>query len=64
MKILISETDGYEIYIETTQPSYDIGKSSVIFYTKWRDAKNPEQYQKKFEMFLSPEELNKLRISI
>jgi len=64
MKILISETDGYQTFVETTIPSYDVGKLSVKFYTKWKHAKEPEEYQKKFEMFLTSEELNKLRISI
>jgi len=64
MKILISDNDGYQVFVETTMPSYDIGKLGVIFYTKWKDAKDPNQYQKKFEMFLTPAELNKLRIGI
>ena len=41
MKILISDTDGYQTFIETSIPSYDIGKLSVTFYTKWKGAKNP-----------------------
>lgn len=64
MKILISETDGYQTFVETTIPAYDIGKVSVIFYTKWKGAKNPKEYQKKFELYVTPEELNRLRISI
>jgi len=64
MKILISDTDGYQTFIETTLPSYDIGKTYVVFYTKWKHAKDPTQYHKKFEMFLTNEELNRLRISI
>lgn len=64
MKILISDNDGYQTFIETTIPGYDIGKISVIFYTKWKEAKNPNEYHKKFEMFLTSEELNRLRISI
>lgn len=64
MKILISNNDGYQTFIETTIPAYDIGKISVIFYTKWKEAKNPNEYHKKFEMFLTSEELNRLRISI
>jgi hypothetical protein len=64
MKILISETDGYQTFIETSIPSYDIGKISVTFYTKWKDAKKPNEYHKKFQMFLTNEELNRLRISI
>ena len=62
MKHLISDTNGYQVYVETIKPSYDIGKSSVVFYTKWKDSKNPEEFQKKFEMLLSDEELNWLRI--
>lgn len=64
MKILISDTDGYQTFVETSIPSYDIGKVSVIFYTKWKGAKNPNEYQKKFEMYLTHEELNKLRIAV
>jgi hypothetical protein len=64
MKILISDNNGYQTFVETTIPAYDIGKVSVIFFTKWKESKNPNEYQKKFEMFLTPEELNRLRISI
>jgi hypothetical protein len=64
MKILISDTDGYQTFVETTIPAYDIGKISVIFYTKWKGAKNPNEYHKKFELYVTPEELNRLRISI
>jgi hypothetical protein len=64
MKILVSDTDGYQTFIETSIPSYDIGKVAVTFYTKWKGAKNPSEYHKKFEMFLTTEELSRLRISI
>lgn len=64
MKILLSDNNGYQVFVETSLPSYDIGKQSVIFYTKYKDSKNPNEYQKKFELYLTNEELNRLRIAI
>jgi hypothetical protein len=61
MKTLISNNNGYEVLVELNTPSYDIGKQSVIFYTRWNDAKNPNELQKKFEMFLSESELKTLK---
>jgi len=62
MKILVSDNEGYEVYLEVSTPSY--GKTGVIFYTKYKNAKNPDLYQKKFEMYLTPDELSKFRVSI
>ena len=64
MKTLLSDNNGYQVFVETSLPSYDIGKQSVIFYTKYKDSKNPNEYQKKFELYLTNEELNRLRIAI
>jgi len=64
MKIQISNNNGYRTFVETKVPSYDVGKVSVSFYTKWTDAKNPNEYHKKFEMFLTSDELKTLRNNI
>jgi len=61
MKTLISNTNGYEVLVELDKNAYNIGKQSVIFYTRWNDAKNPDELQKKFEMFLTDSELKKLK---
>jgi len=60
MKKLISDTDGYKVFVEVIYPSSNIEKIAVIFYTRWQNAKNPEEYQKKFEMFLTENELANL----
>lgn len=64
MKILISETEGYQIFIEKSLPTYDIGKTYVAFYSKYVNSKNKDEYERKFEMYLTDNELEKLQLGL
>lgn len=61
MKTLISENGAYKLYAEIVEPVRDMGKVQLKFTSQWTDAKNPNEFQTKFEAILSKEELGRLR---
>lgn len=60
---MLSDCNGYQVFMEVKKIS-SINKNAVIFYTKWLDAKNPDEFHKKFEVYLSDGELVNLKDSL
>lgn len=60
---MLSDCDGCQVFIEVKKIS-SVNKNAVIFYTKWLDAKNPDEFHKKFEFYLSDGELMNLKDSL
>lgn len=60
MKKMLSDCDGYQVFVEVKKLS-SIDKNSVTFYTRWLDAKNPEEFHKKFQLHLTDDELASLK---
>lgn len=61
MKTLISDTNGYQLYVETRDYLKSNGNKQLRFITVWDDAKDPTGEQVKFEMILTPEQRQKLK---
>lgn len=60
MKQLISENAGYKVFAELTEVVNPKGQFALRFLTEWDDATNPEP-QQKFIMFVTKDELQKLK---
>lgn len=61
MKTQISDSGDYKVFVEVNEYLRSNGNVHVKFLTKWEKAKNPEEEQTKFQMILSPQELENLR---
>lgn len=61
MKTLISDNNGYKIFAQVTKLSQPDNLTQVRFSTQWDNAKNPEEFQVKCEMFLDNEALARLK---
>jgi len=56
MKKLVVENDGFRLFAELNDYLRSNGNLELKFSTQWLDAKNPEEFQTKFRLILTPEQ--------
>lgn len=61
MKTLLSKNGDYSLFVEIIKPIRDTGKVQLKFTSQWTDAKNPHEFQNKFDAMLTAEELQRLK---
>lgn len=61
MKTMISDTNGYRVIAEIREVQNPDNLVQLRFLTQWTDAKDPLALQKRFEMFLTPEQRQTLK---
>ena len=61
MKKLISENNGYKVWVELTDLNYPTGMTHIKFLTTYDDAKDPTFENVKFSMSLNDNELKILK---
>jgi hypothetical protein len=61
MKTLISNNGGYKLYAEIVKPVRDVGQVQLRFTSQWNTAKNPDEFQTRFETMLTVKELSVLK---
>lgn len=60
MKKIISENDGYRVFVELAKSEHDIGKVQISFFSESEHFKNHNDVQHKFSMWLTEDEIKKL----
>ena len=60
-KKLISDNGVYQVYAELSEVDGVINTRSLKFKTVWSDARDPLEEHVKFEMFLTDEQLTRLK---
>jgi hypothetical protein len=61
MKTTIIDNDGYRYLVEIKKIDYPKGYRHLKFSTEWDGARRDGSEQKKFEMFLTEEQLSNLK---
>lgn len=61
MKLELSNNGDYAVHVELTEVAGHDKMYALRFLTSLQSAKNPDEQQQKFIMFLSQAELNKFR---
>lgn len=61
MNTLISKTGGYSVFAEKLEQDYPSDTTCIRFYTTYDDSKNPEYKQVKLELFLTKDQLLRLK---
>jgi hypothetical protein len=61
MKNLVSENNDYKIYLEIGDLCEYTNKRELRFTSQWLGAKNPKEYQKKFCLYLTDQELKEFK---
>ena len=64
MKIQLYNVDGYHTYGYLESVPHPVGYYSLKITSQWETAKDPNAEQVKFNMLLSPDALNNLRMLI
>lgn len=61
MKVLLSNNDGYETFVEVDEVLKPEGSKHISFYTIWNKAKNPDGKMYKYELTLDDNQLKLLQ---